>query len=498
MTFRVKNSPRALWCAALVAPALFAASPALAQDVDNEVSMQTFDPAVGPGNFLSTRTSSGIGGHLAWTAGAWANYGYEPFTVNSCTAPADADGNCPEGALQEIKVVENMVTADIIGSLSLFEKYQLGLKIPVTWVDGHGLEVDENGDASAADGELSTVGLGDIQIEAKGRFYGEPGQLINLGAYIYGTIPMGTITASGSYIGNSSPAVGGALIGDGKLGPIRYGLNLGGIYRATATVGGNTTIGPEFRWNAAAGYEVSPIIEIVADAFGATDFNTKDLGATRVEVDAGVHLVPLGNQLKFTAGGGVGVFKGAGVPTFRALLGVVYSAASQDRDRDGIADDVDACPDAPEDMDGYEDGDGCPEFDNDQDGLPDEADKCPSEPEDVDGFEDKDGCPEKDNDKDGIPDASDHCPLQAETKNGIDDLDGCPDEKDTDADGVPDERDKCIDAAEDTDGFEDTDGCPDPDNDKDGIPDNQDECIDLPEDKKGKGRELSDGCPIDA
>jgi hypothetical protein len=43
------------------------------------------------------------------------------------------------------------------------------------------------------------------------------------------------------------------------------------------------------------------------------------------------------------------------------------------------------CPDLAEDVDSFEDGDGCPDLDNDQDGVPDERDKCPSEPEDFDG-----------------------------------------------------------------------------------------------------------------
>ncbi|HEY0193305.1 MAG TPA: DUF4398 domain-containing protein, partial [Kofleriaceae bacterium] len=77
-------------------------------------------------------------------------------------------------------------------------------------------------------------------------------------------------------------------------------------------------------------------------------------------------------------------------------------AAPGDRDGDGILDNVDKCPSDPEDKDGFEDEDGCPDLDNDKDGIPDKADKCPNEPEDKDGFEDEDGCPDDDNDGDGI------------------------------------------------------------------------------------------------
>src|SRR5262249_28443501 len=67
-------------------------------------------------------------------------------------------------------------------------------------------------------------------------------------------------------------------------------------------------------------------------------------------------------------------------------------------------------PNEPEDLDGFQDADGCPDPDNDQDGIPDVIDKCPNEPEDYDGFQDTDGCPDPDNDGDGVPDVIDKCP----------------------------------------------------------------------------------------
>src|SRR6478609_7481606 len=48
-------------------------------------------------------------------------------------------------------------------------------------------------------------------------------------------------------------------------------------------------------------------------------------------------------------------------------------------------------------------------------------------PEDVDGYQDRDGCPDPDNDSDGILDVEDLCPNEKETLNGYADHDGCPD-----------------------------------------------------------------------
>jgi hypothetical protein len=66
--------------------------------------------------------------------------------------------------------------------------------------------------------------------------------------------------------------------------------------------------------------------------------------------------------------------------------------------------------------------------DSDRDGVPDSRDQCLSRKEDLDGFEDEDGCPELDNDKDGVIDGLDECPREAETFNGFEDDDGCFDE----------------------------------------------------------------------
>ncbi|GBD92262.1 outer membrane porin F precursor [bacterium BMS3Abin04] len=132
----------------------------------------------------------------------------------------------------------------------------------------------------------------------------------------------------------------------------------------------------------------------------------------------------------------------------------------KDSDGDGILDVYDMCPEEAEDFDGYQDDDGCPDYDNDHDGIPDSVDNCPYTQEDLDGYEDSDGCPELDNDADGILDKNDNCPDKAEDFDGYKDFDGCPD-YDNDKDGIPDSLDKCPNIPENFNGYQDSDGCPD-------------------------------------
>jgi hypothetical protein len=65
-------------------------------------------------------------------------------------------------------------------------------------------------------------------------------------------------------------------------------------------------------------------------------------------------------------------------------------------------------------------------LDHDGDGIPSSDDRCPTDPEDRDGFEDSDGCPDPDNDHDGVRDVDDLCPNDAEDRDGVQDDDGCP------------------------------------------------------------------------
>ncbi len=127
-----------------------------------------------------------------------------------------------------------------------------------------------------------------------------------------------------------------------------------------------------------------------------------------------------------------------------------------DRDGDGVLDRDDTCPTDPEDLDGFRDVDGCPEFDNDGDGVPDGVDTCPDQAEDRDGVLDADGCPDPDNDGDGVADVDDACPTE---KGALADK-GCP-ASDRDRDGVGDRYDACPDQPETVNGYSDEDGCPD-------------------------------------
>lgn len=172
---------------------------------------------------------------------------------------------------------------------------------------------------------------------------------------------------------------------------------------------------------------------------------------------------------------------------YSATLG--YKFGMKDKDKDGIADNKDECPDQP----GLKKFNGCP--DKDGDGIPDKKDRCPEDA----GLEEFEGCPDKDGDK--VPDIDDVCPDTP----GLIIFKGCPD---FDGDSIPDYQDSCPKVKglklfygcpdKDSDGVPDhLDSCPQipgiakfrgcPDRDGDGIPDKDDACPDTPGIAKFKG-----------
>lgn len=97
---------------------------------------------------------------------------------------------------------------------------------------------------------------------------------------------------------------------------------------------------------------------------------------------------------------------------WQASASLLFRFGNTDRDKDGIPDKEDACPDVP----GLPEFQGCP--DTDGDGVPDKDDQCP----DVAGPKENNGCPWPDTDGDGVLDKDDACP----TVPGLPQYQGCP------------------------------------------------------------------------
>jgi outer membrane protein OmpA-like peptidoglycan-associated protein len=205
------------------------------------------------------------------------------------------------------------------------------------------------------------------------------------------------------------------------------------------------------------------------------------------------------SMLEAGIGAGPGLSSGIGTPDFRAVAMLAYSPEVKrpiaDRDRDGILDPRDACPDTPGIADPDPKKNGCPPpADLDKDGILDAVDACPNTPGIASADPKKHGCPPPgDRDKDGILDDVDACPDLAGLPSEDPKKHGCPPPPDKDGDGVPDAEDACPDIAGLKTGDPATNGCPG-DRDGDGIRDDKDACPD--EKGKADADPKKNGCPV--
>lgn len=160
-----------------------------------------------------------------------------------------------------------------------------------------------------------------------------------------------------------------------------------------------------------------PVAPFVGDGAAALSPFTLRFG-DRVQV--GKH-----RDVTLTGGFEIGLTRAFGAPDFGMFVGLAFGPRDHDRDHDGIDDEFDMCPDVPEDFDGVEDRDGCPEDepppDRDRDGIADKDDACPDEPGLVTDDLRCHGCAIGDADHDGVDDHDDRCP----NEKGVP-PDGCP------------------------------------------------------------------------
>ena len=450
-----------------------AAVPSIAEEA--RFPVERFRPAIDNSGIIDVDSGS-VGGHLSWNVAGFANYALNPLVLQQ-------DGQ-RSGAL-----VAHRVGLDVTAALSLFEWVQLGIDVPLLLFQTRDTASLASAVLDATD--ISAVGIGDFRLLSKVRILRQQDQFVDLAVIPAITVPTGfPVGDTGNYVGEGQLTFAPELalsrrFGVGSAGGLKLAANIGYRLRPAERQVVNVTIGHELTYRAGVGYRLGSLpLEIGVTANGGTyAFQPFSSGFEEnpLELMGGVSydVMPF---LHITGGVGKGILSGFGTPDFRAFVGVRYQAFDDDQDDDGIKDTADRCKQQPEDKDGWQDSDGCPDPDNDQDQILDGADGAPNDPEDRDGFQDNDGVPDPDNDDDGILDNDDQCPMEP----GVVAYRGCP-IPDADGDGVLDPDDACVNLA----GPPVLKGCPD--SDGDGFIDPNDKCPN--EAETVNNIDDDDGCP---
>jgi len=370
-------------------------------------------------------------GHLRFGVQLYFDFARDPLELRVTGAQDLPDQTFP--------LVRSQLTGHLTWSLGLWERLVLFMDLPYTFILDSDLSQAQL-DFLQAIGQTDLLpagrGLGDLYLGARGVFFGTRDDIFQIGAQA--TLTFNTATAAKSdqtYLGepSRSPKFGGwfELLGTFNAGRyVRIPLNVGyktGFTQDVPSLG----IGNQLTFGAAVQVLLGQDrFMLTVESFGRTAAQSANgFGGrqeTPVELLGGFKYLHAKGFAIGLAGTG-GVTAGYGNPDWRLIGMLAYTMPEKrkttpvDSDGDGIVDELDACPNDPEDFDGFQDEDGCPDLDNDGDGILDVDDACPNEP----GPPETNGCPDPDRDGDGVPDRLDNCPDEP----GPPENQGCPEEQ---------------------------------------------------------------------
>lgn len=432
------------------------------------IDVQQFKPGPGGLDVLGVQ-SPRVGRHLDWNLGLSFTYARSPLSLVRPGTDAFVSA-----------IVKNQTTVDLMGSVALFDRFELGVAVP--FVSQSSASTDPV--PAVLGGGVHGEGPGDLRLVPKVHL-----RALNNGLHLGAAMPVLLPTSGGkAFMGRRLVAVFPRLLGEwsrdsGVRVLAHVGINVQSQERFY-----NLKVSHELAYGL--GAEVPFNVETHALAVEATLVGARGLTEANaeerpLELLAAVKYRFL-DSLAVRLGVGTGLSHGYGTPRFRMVAGLTWTeneeSAAARRER---APSSERSED-PEDDEGFQRGfersfqdgfrsgfrDERPDLDPDGDGLKGASDRCPEQPETPNGFEDGDGCPDElprpkrvDADGDGILDAEDRCPQFPEDKDGFEDADGCSD-PDNDQDGVQDPRDRCPSEPETLNGFQDADGCPDSDLEK--------------------------------
>jgi outer membrane protein OmpA-like peptidoglycan-associated protein len=342
----------------------------LAPSARAQVDAQRFKPAVTHDGFVNAEGTAVRHPDDRWDLGLWLNYAHNPLVA------ADANGDLSRSFVGE------RLGFDAVVSASLLRRLALGASLP--------LYVLQSGDANP-----SGAGIGDLRLVPKLELLSDLESGVGLALLAEVRVP----THSGDFSGGqrSLELVPKIALEHRFLSGVRVGFNLGVAVRSTSRFL-NVDSDDELAYAAALGYRLGGLsgkTEIGIELDGGIGLHEHDREELPLEA-LGYLSHDLSSEWQILGGPGIGVIAGYGVPTLRGFFGVRFTPTSHDQDGDGVSDAEDECPRDPEDRDGIEDADGCPEEDPDfdHDGVADVFDKCPDAKETINGVDDEDGCPD--------------------------------------------------------------------------------------------------------
>lgn len=289
-------------------------------------------------DLLSVRRAGRINGRSAYLGGI-AEYAKAPLVARATTG-------------RQWALIDHLATLNVVGGFAPVDRLRFDLAVPVYGFVGEALDSSSRGG----------LGLGDSRISAMVSLIAPPKDAdvgFGLALVPHLDLPTGRFDA---YLGRRRFAGGGVASATLEAGRFTASAE-GGLQLETRSEERNFTNPDAVRFGAGIGVLFEPRVGLSAEVVGQVGLDGQ-VGTTETPVEVLSHLRFAGdNGGLFAIGGAVGVSQGVGASAFRVFLGGGFGATARprDRDQDGIYDADDACLREPENLNGFEDDDGCPD-----------------------------------------------------------------------------------------------------------------------------------------
>ena len=308
---------------------------ARAAEPSTDVNTQRFTPTIDGRNFLGVDDAAlpgnGPGGGIVY------NHAANPLVYRF-----------DDPTMKEAIVVGSLDTFDAMAFYT-WKPVRFGVDVPLHFTGGDYVD--------------SGFAMGDVRLEGKAQVLDRRTAPVGVSVLADVAFPTGE---GARFVGAVSPIFGATVAAAvGKTWVAAANL---GIHGGAAAELRDLTWGTRFNWGAGLSVPIIEPLRAIGEIEGDLSLDTPDVaGAAPIEWMVGARL-DITRELQISAGGGTGLTQGVGAPDYRLTAGVHWIPApgkakkpAGDRDGDGLPDATDLCPDQPEDKNGRNDEDGCPD-----------------------------------------------------------------------------------------------------------------------------------------
>ncbi|MGM0577947.1 MAG: EGF domain-containing protein [Myxococcota bacterium] len=319
------------------------------------LDVQRFDPvAQGRGMTQVREAEQPLGGEGGFFV--MGHYGWRPLELR------DSDGERAAG------LIDHLAGVDLGGWYTFTDWLMLSVELPTFSATLPADDADARLDALGYGG--SDFGIGDLRLSAWLQLVRQTDDGAPLSVSLVPRVVLPTGRQS-QLMSTGTVLVGADLAVGRDFGPFRVSGHVGYELHPEAEPLLNVQSDDEIRWGlGVAAPMAEDQVELQVEWVGGTVLEDVEgaagLDDTPMELHAAVLWDPDTTPLWFKVGGGPGLGSGFGTPDVRLFAQVAAdlpweAPAPPDTDGDGLLDPDDDCPKRPEDADGFEDEDGCPE-----------------------------------------------------------------------------------------------------------------------------------------